>query len=98
MIWCRMHAGRKRAVLAIADEELMGMSFEEGEFVLSVNSFFKGELVREDEAAAMLKDAEIINAVGRKAVAVVLEAGLSDGGTVKRVGGVPHVQVVKINI
>ena len=94
MLWFKRYVRGRDVVVAIADEELMGKCFEEGEFVLKVTSFFKGELLREEEVLERLKEATIINAVGERAVKVVIKAGLATEKGVKRVAGVPHLQVV----
>lgn len=72
----------------------MGKTFEEGDFTLFVGLFYQGKLVDEAGALEMLKEATVINAVGEKAVATVIQAGLSKERFVKRVAGVPHVQAV----
>jgi hypothetical protein len=93
VIWARVYR-RKEIVLALADKELMGEEFREGDFILAVNSFFQGELVNEEEVEALLKQATVVNAVGERAVAAVIKAGLSKERFVKTVAGVPHVQAV----
>lgn len=98
MLWCRRHESEQGAILAVADQELMDMEFEEGELVLKVTGFFRGELVKANLIAEHFEDVGIINAVGEKAVAKVIKNGLATPSCVKRVGGVPHVQVFKINI
>ena len=97
MLWCKEHESPKGLVLALADEELMGQSFEEGEFLLAVNNFFKGRLVETENVPAMLESARIINAVGRDAVSLVINANLATEDVVKQVSGIPHMQVFKIN-
>ena len=93
MIWARVYH-KQEVVLAIADKELMGEEFKEGDFVLSVNNFFQGELVNEEEVESLLKQATVVNAVGERSVAAVIKAGLSQEKFVKKVAGVPHVQAV----
>jgi hypothetical protein len=92
VIWQRTYE-RRDIVLALADGELMGQSFEEGKFRLSVGGFYRGELVDERNVPGLLEDATVVNAVGERAVAAVIAAGLATERAVKRVAGVPHVQV-----
>ena len=94
MLWARVYRRGKDTVLALADEELMGKSFEEGEFVLKVGKFYKGKLIDEKEAMELCKEATIINAVGERAVKVVLKAGLASERSIKRISNIPHIQVV----
>jgi len=93
VIWCRLYRPGE-VVLAMADEELAGKEFEEGDFRLSVGLFYQGELVDEERAKQLLKDATIINAVGKRAVGLLIEAGLIKERFVKTVQGVPHAQAV----
>lgn len=76
----------------------MDKNFEEGDFLLSITSFYKGELIAREEVASLLGEAKIINAVGEGAVAVLLESGLTTKETIRKTAGIPHVQTVKITI
>ena len=97
MIWCKKHNSPKGLILAMSDETLFGKTFEEGEFRLSITSFYKGELLEVKSIAPLLDEAVMINAVGEKAVEVILMAGLGSVDFVKKVDGIPHLQVLKIN-
>ena len=97
MLWCKKHASPKGLILAIADEDLMDQTFEEGDFILSVNKFFKGELVETETVSDMFEAVKIINAVGEEAVSLIIGANLATEDIVKRVSGIPHLQVFKIN-
>ncbi|MBR9681706.1 MAG: DUF424 family protein [Candidatus Altiarchaeota archaeon] len=98
MLWYRKHLSREGMVLALADQDLMDKNFEEGDFLLSITSFYKGELIAREEVASLLGEAKIINAVGEGAVAVLLESGLTTKETIRKTAGIPHVQTVKITI
>ncbi len=91
--WARLHFAGSDLILAICDENLLGKRFEEGEFVLEINNFWKGELVGEEKAKELAKKATIINAVGENAVKLVFELGLAEKGMEKKVKGIPHVQI-----
>lgn len=92
MIWHHLYR-QKETVLALADEELMGREFEEGNLLLSVGDFYRGELVDEGDVAGLMEGATIINAVGERAVSAVMEACRATEQSVRRVDGVPHLQV-----
>lgn len=96
MIWCKQHNSPKGLILAISDENLLGKTFEEGEFCLSITNFYKGELLAKNAVTPLLDEAVMINAVGEKAVEVILAAGLGSADFVKKVDGIPHLQVLKI--
>ncbi len=79
-------------VVAIADEELMGKEFSEGIKVLKVNDFYKGELMTLEEAARVVEEATIINAVGERSVEMLISKGLVHPESVKRIKEVPYAQ------
>ncbi|HDR53195.1 MAG TPA: DUF424 domain-containing protein [archaeon] len=96
MLWVRRHISSKGVILALADRELMDKSFEEGELVLRINSFFKGVLEMPEEALADRRGVVAINAVGHRAVAAVVGRGLCGENAPKKVAGVPHVQIFMV--
>ena len=97
MLWVKRHSSQRGMVLAMADQDLMGRQFEEGDLVLSITAFFKGELVESEAALTDLKGVTVINAVGPVAVNAVLSCGLCHRAAVKRVDGIPHIQVFMLD-
>lgn len=91
MIWYKLYK-RHEIVLAIADEELMDREFEDGDSILKVGHFYKGELIDEGEIPNLLKQATVINAVGDRSVGTLVAEGLVK--TPMTVSGIPHVQVL----
>ena len=91
MIWCRVYR-QKEVVLAMADEELMGKEFADGEKVLSVGAFYRGRLVDEKEVARLVEGATVINAVGERSIRLLGDVGVP--ASPARIGGVPHAQVI----
>jgi hypothetical protein len=68
-----------RIVVAICDSELIGRTFEQGDFILDVKeSFYKGEEVSSEKALKMLielkKEDATFNIVGKKAINTALRA------------------------
>ena len=94
MLWFKRYLRGGDVVIALADEELMGKQFEEGDFLLKIGAFYRGELIDEEEARERVKEGTIINAVGERAVGVLIDLGLATEKSVKRVSGVPHVQSI----
>ena len=76
----------------MADEELMGREFEDGDRVLKIGTFYKGELIEETEIPDLLKQATIINAVGDRSVGALMEEGLVKNPV--KISGIPHAQVL----
>lgn len=100
MIFVNMRKTPKGKVLALCDEELIGKKYKEGKTVLDLDKyrvFYEGEKIDEDreKISALVRDADSINAVGSRSIALLEELGLniSNARTVK---GVLHLHVYKI--
>lgn len=88
--------GNVRNVTAICDQELLGRVLKEGDATLDLSghrSFYEGRKVSEGEAVELLRNARNVNAVGPKAVACAKKAFPVDLRQVKRIQGIPHLQV-----
>ena len=84
-------------MVALCDEEVLGIKVKESGLVLDVNpSFYKGRLVGPEEAVEALEEATIANIVGEKAVRLAVEKGFVHEESIVYIGGIPHVQMVKI--
>lgn len=83
-----------RNIVAVADKELVGKKFEEGNKLLDVReSFYKGEEIAEKELLVlmidMVREDATFNIVGEKAVACALKAGIIREDGIKYVSDVP---------
>lgn len=91
-----------RDVIAIADKELVGQIFEEGERQLDVKkSFYLGEKGKEmsrEEIAEVIdfwvKEDATFNLVGEKTIQLALEIGLVVEEGIGKVEGVPYALVL----
>ena len=84
-------------ILAISDLSLVGKSFEEGDLQIDVSEdFYCDKECSRDEALELIKNATIINAVGKRIITLMLKENIIDKKTVLTIDGVPHAQVVKI--
>jgi hypothetical protein len=91
--------GVSRSVTALCDAELLGSVLKGGDCVIDLKryeEFYRGELVNEDEAAALAAQANSLNVVGEKSLAAARRAFEISEKNVKRVAGVPHAQVYRI--
>lgn len=92
-----MHVSGDHRVLAIADSDVLGMVFEEGELFMEVGkNFYGGEECSEDQARELAAEATIINAVGKKIVKLLSDDGMVDKSMILEIGGVHHAQVIRI--
>lgn len=83
-----------RTVVAIADAEIIGQTFEEGIKQIEVReSFYKGEKKTKEELLEILKrlDGEdaTFNIVGEKSIETALEAGVISEQGVMKIQNIP---------
>jgi hypothetical protein len=81
-------------IVTLCDEELLGKKITE-DFYINPR-FYSGESVDEEEAREMLKDATIVNAVGKNSVEFCIKEGYVDKENVIKIKGIPHVMMVLI--
>ncbi len=103
MLFFKKHSVEQGAIIAMCDKELIGKVLESGKIHIDLDryaSFYKGELVSEEEAESMVEGEEIYSAniVGERSVAVLMKKGLVGKGDVKKVGKVPFVQIFKVDV
>ncbi len=93
----KVHARGTNRVLAACDAELIERTLIEGEIAFIVRkAFYDGEPVDEKALARLLDEHDNINLVGEKTVAVALKKNLVHKDDVRRIQGVPHVQIFNI--
>lgn len=90
----KIHKKEGRTVVAVCDEDLLGRKIEDGDLQLDLSSdFYRGTsysdkvLVRD-----IMRNADVLNVVGKTAVALALEEGLIDKAHIITVKDVPHAQ------
>jgi len=98
-MYMKLHSQDGSTILALCDREHLGKVFREGELRLDLktySSFYKGELVTEEDARRALRDADSLNLVGKRSIALAEKLGIISKAAVRKIGGVPHVQVYRI--
>lgn len=94
---CKIFREGDDVLLAVSDLSLVGKSFEEGDFHLEVSKdFYYGKECDRDAVLRLVKDATIVNAVGKRIIDLMVKERLVDKDTVLIIKGVPHAQLVKI--
>lgn len=84
-------------VVAVCDEEILGLTLEGGRVPFNVSEgFYKGILGDVDEALAAMKQATICNLVGKRIVEAAIESNMVHERAVIYFGEVPHAQIVKL--
>ncbi len=91
MILVKIHSNE---VVSLCDKDILGQIFEEGDLQLDITErFYKGVEMAEEEMLKVMKDADNLNIVGEKSIALAVRTGMIDERNVMRVKGVPHAQV-----
>ena len=83
-----------RNILAVADSDLIGKTFEEGIRQIEVKeSFFKGDQKTKEELLEIMQNFDAndatFNIVGNNAITTALEAGIIKKHGVMKIGNVP---------
>ena len=84
-----------RKIIALADSELIGKKFVDGNLQLDIKeSFYDGEEISEQKVIDLLRCADAddasFNIVGKRAVNAALEAGIIGKSGVIKIKGIPH--------
>ncbi|MFH1307216.1 MAG: DUF424 family protein [Candidatus Micrarchaeota archaeon] len=99
MIYFKLHKQGEDVILAVADKDALGKKYEGGGMVLDLQafrSFYEGELAKEEEIAELLKQCTCANLAGKKAVSVAIDNGFAKSENVVVIGGIPHMQLFRI--
>lgn len=76
---------------------MIGETFREGKLKLEVKAdFYKGTMTTIAQALREIDEADIANLVGSCIVEAAVQKGLVDPSAIVRIGGVPHVQIVRM--
>ncbi|MEK6857014.1 MAG: DUF424 family protein [Nanoarchaeota archaeon] len=91
----KLHKKDDKILVAACDEELLGQKFEEdGKQIDLTGEFFNGEKMDHEEAGDLIRNADIVNLVGKKTVNLGLEEGVIEQENVILIAGVPTAQAV----
>ena len=83
-------------MLNICDAELVGRTFNKSDLSINISkSYFAERIVEENEAEQLLKNASIINMVGKDTIALSVRIGIGTQNGVKEIDGVPFLLVFK---
>jgi hypothetical protein len=88
-----------RYVVAICDKELIGKTFEEGEYQLDIKeNFYKGEIKSEAEVIKIIKDMSAedatFNIVGERSVQTAIKSRIISENSVLKIQGIPYAMVL----
>jgi hypothetical protein len=96
-VYVKLKQMEKNVVLAICDVELLGKTLCEGKIVFKVkDEFYNGGQINIDEAVSMIKNANIVNLVGKCCVEQAIKKGYVHPDAVITIENVPHAQIMKL--
>ena len=91
----KVHKRSGKALVAVCDTDLIGKKFEEGELQLDLTSnFYAGEEVDEKAAGDLIRNAYMVNLVGKNAVKLGVDKGIIEESHIGKIAGIPHAQAV----
>lgn len=96
MFLCRVHKSSGETILAIADKDLKGKTFEEGDFTLSVNEFYGNSVCTKEEILELIESATMINAVGKNTINFLESRQIIDNKMIITIDKIPHAQVITL--
>jgi hypothetical protein len=100
MIYFKRYQTEHGDIIAMCDEELIGRIIKEGKIEIDLDkyaSFYKGELLKEEDAEALIGDIYSANIVGERSAKIIIKKGLASENDVRKVNGIPFVQLFKID-
>lgn len=96
-VYLRVFKDSQHTLVAVCDSELLGATFREGKLKLEVKvDFYKGVSTSIPEALQAIDSADIANLVGEGIVEATVQRGFVNPSAVLYIGGVPHVQIVRM--
>ena len=92
----KAQSNQGRLVLAVCDKDVFKKKFVDGELQLDLTSdFYNGEEKSEEETIVLMKQAYVVNAVGKKAVECCIKAGVIDKNKIKKIKNIPYAYMVR---
>ncbi|MHC1570700.1 MAG: DUF424 domain-containing protein [Methermicoccaceae archaeon] len=96
-MYLKKHTHGRIVLVAVCDEGIVGRRFTEGKLTLHVDAkFYVDEVVDERRMVEEIRNADISNLVGERAVGCAIEAGEVVASNVLYIDGVPHAQILRL--
>lgn len=95
-VFLRVYKDAKYTLVAVCDSRLLGQTFRQGKLKLEVTDFYKGVPASVPDALQAIDGADIANLVGEEIVDAAVQKGFVDPSAIVHIGGVPHVQIVRM--
>ncbi|MEK6932258.1 MAG: DUF424 family protein [Nanoarchaeota archaeon] len=97
MIYVKHNIYQNSKVLAVCDEDLIGKKYFEKGLKLDVNeTFYKGNLVAEEEAVDLMKKSRNINIVGKESIKLAIKFDIIKKENIIKIKNIPHAVVFEL--
>ncbi|KSW12391.1 hypothetical protein CF15_06585 [Pyrodictium occultum] len=97
LVYINVIEAQGEKIIAMCDEELLGVKLVDGRIALHVSErFYGGQLVPLSYAITKAREATVLNLVGENVVNAAIREGLVHPEAVIRIAGVPHAQAVRM--
>ena len=100
MIYFKRYKTDHGDIIAMCDEELLGKVIKEGKIEIDLDkyaSFYKGELIKEEDVEGLFDEILYANIIGERSTKIIIQKGLAKEEEVKKVAGIPFVQIFKVD-
>ena len=89
----KVHEKEGRVLVAVTDSNLIGKKFREGNIQLDLTSdFYKGEEKTEEETGDLIRNADHVNLVGKKAIELAVKEGIIEEENIITIQEISHAQ------
>lgn len=95
--YIKIHQAQGKRVIALCDENILGMTFEDGDLRLKVSEiFYKGDLLNIEELKEFIQEYTSLNAIGENIINELIKLGNINANKILKVKGVPYAMVFEI--
>ncbi len=95
MFWCKTHSIKGKFLAAVCDKSLLGKRIGK-KLKINVNeSFYGGDLVKEEKVLELMKRSTICNLLGKEIVKLALEKKFITKENIMFIDDIPHAQIIK---
>jgi len=93
-IIAKIHRKDGATVLAACDADVLGKTLKDGDINVTVSEEFFGTMeVSKEDLMIMLDQSSTMNLFGENSIAIAVDNGYVEEGSVMMIAGIPHVQI-----
>lgn len=98
-VYVKIHRSGERFVIAVADKDLIGKTVKEKNKKLNISDrFYHGKELPKEQVIEIMRSAHNLNLVGKKTIALAIEANAIHKENIIKIKNVPHAQAYTIDV